>query len=176
MKSINIKGKDYIPVNERLKHFRANYPEYSLVSELIQVTEEHCVVKAQIANPDGVLMASAHAHEEKQGNYINKTSFIENCETSAWGRVLGNFGIGIDTSVASADEVKTATTKKSPAQNKSADDKNLKPSKMKMTAPILESMLKYIEDGKGDTVKENLVKYSMTKPQQTLINEALKGN
>jgi len=36
------------------------------------------------------------------------SSYIENCETSAWGRALANFGIGIDTAVASADEVGNA--------------------------------------------------------------------
>jgi hypothetical protein len=40
MKAINIKGKDYIPVNERLKHFRNHYPDYALVSEIVQATEE----------------------------------------------------------------------------------------------------------------------------------------
>jgi hypothetical protein len=39
---------------------------------------------------------------------VNKTSYIENCETSAWGRALGNLGIGIDASIASAEEVITA--------------------------------------------------------------------
>ena len=42
------------------------------------------------------------------GSFINKTSYVENCETSAWGRALANFGIGLGTSVASADEVANA--------------------------------------------------------------------
>ena len=39
---------------------------------------------------------------------VNKTSYIENCETSAWGRALGNLGIGINESIASAEEVVSA--------------------------------------------------------------------
>ena len=50
----------------------------------------------------------AHAYEKEGSTFINKTSYIENCETSAVGRALGFLGIGIDGSVASADEVKTA--------------------------------------------------------------------
>jgi hypothetical protein len=42
---------------------------------------------------------------------INKTSYIENCETSAWGRALGNLGYGIQTSIASAEEVEMAIAK-----------------------------------------------------------------
>jgi len=167
MKTINIKGKEYIPVNERLKHFRQNYPNYCLVTELVQATEQHCVFKASIVNSDGILMATAHAHETQADGYINKTSFIENCETSAWGRVLGNFGIGIDTSVASADEVKTAVSKKkAPVNPKSSP-------KPKLTAPQLEAMLKAIEDGKGDVVKGKISNYTLTKPQSDLISQAL---
>jgi hypothetical protein len=167
MKTINIKGKEYIPVNERLKHFRQNYPNYCLVTELVQATEQHCVFKASIVNSDGILMATAHAHETQADGYINKTSFIENCETSAWGRVLGNFGIGIDTSVASADEVKTAVSKnKAPVKPKSSP-------KPKLTAPQLEAMLKAIEDGKGDVVKGKISNYTLTKPQSDLISQAL---
>jgi hypothetical protein len=166
MKTINIKGKEYIPVNERLKFFRENYPNYCLVTELIQATEQHCVFKASIVNPDGVLMATAHAHETQADGYINKTSFIENCETSAWGRVLGNFGIGIDTSVASADEVNNAISKPAPT-------KKNKTTKSKLTAPQLEAMLDAIKDGKGDLVRGKLSNYTLTKPQENLIAEAL---
>ena len=52
--------------------------------------------------------ASGHAEERRGSSFINKTSYVENCETSAWGRALGNFGIGLDTSVASYDEVANA--------------------------------------------------------------------
>ena len=107
LKTINIKGKKYVEVNERLKYFRENHPDYSLTTEIIQCTEEHCVIKATICH-GGVEIATGHAHEVKSANFINKTSFVEVCETSAWGRALANLGIGIDTSVASSDEVSNA--------------------------------------------------------------------
>ena len=109
MKTIKIKGKDYIEVNERIKFFRENFPDYSLTSELIEKTPESILIKATIKNQDGVVVATGMAEEIKGTTYINETSYVENCETSAWGRALGNFGIGIDTSVASADEVVNAT-------------------------------------------------------------------
>ena len=36
MKTINIKGKEYVTVNERIKAFRNNYKDYALTSEIIE--------------------------------------------------------------------------------------------------------------------------------------------
>ena len=105
LKTVNIKGKEYVMVNERLKYFRDKYPEHGLVTTIVEITPERVCMEAKILNPDGMILANGHAFEEKQSSYINKTSYIENCETSAWGRALANFGIGIDDSVGSADEV-----------------------------------------------------------------------
>ena len=109
LKTINVKGKPYVPVNERLKYFREHYPEYGLTSEIIKVDESSALIKASITGPHGFIFAQGIAHEIADDGYINKTSHVENCETSAWGRALANFGIGIDASVASADEVIKAT-------------------------------------------------------------------
>lgn len=111
LKTVNIKGKEYVEVNTRIKYFRQNFKDWSLTSELVELTNESVLIKAVIRNPEGRIIASGYAHEEKASSYINKTSFIENCETSAWGRALGNLGIGIDSSVASYEEAKTAIQK-----------------------------------------------------------------
>ena len=108
LKTINIKGKDYVEVNERLKYFRKSYPNFSLETEILQCTDAHCVFKATIKDELGRVLASGHAHEVQSSSYINKSSFVENCETSAWGRALANFGIGIDSSVCSAQELSMA--------------------------------------------------------------------
>ncbi len=108
MKTTDIKGKKYIEVNERLKHFRANYKGYSLLSELVSLEAGVVVFKATVLDNNRNEVATGFAYEKEGSSFINKTSYIENCETSAWGRALGNFGIGIDTSVASADEVGNA--------------------------------------------------------------------
>lgn len=108
LKTVDIKGKPYVEVNERLKYFRENYSDYSLETELISNDNGICLMKAIIKNPDGVIKATGFAYEKENSTFINKTSYIENCETSAWGRALGNFGIGIDTSIASAEEVQNA--------------------------------------------------------------------
>ena len=54
------------------------------------------------------VLGTGTAYEKESSSYINKTSYIENCETSAVGRALGMAGFGIDTSVASFEEVSNA--------------------------------------------------------------------
>ena len=108
MRTITIKEKEYVLVNERIKHFRQNYKNWSLESDIISLDNGVCVIKATIKDENGTVKATGLAYEKENSTFINKTSYIENCETSAWGRALGNLGIGIDTSIASAEEVQNA--------------------------------------------------------------------
>lgn len=101
-----IKGKKYAEVHQRIKAFRMCYPEGAIVTDLKDDHNGRCVVTATVyaEYPDKVL-GTGTAHESEDSSYINKTSYIENCETSAVGRALGMCGFGVDASVASADEV-----------------------------------------------------------------------
>jgi len=110
MKTINIKGKEYITVNERLKHFRTEptFKGWQICEQLVHIDEKEGIFKVTISDTKGVEMASAHSQEYRDSSYINKTSFVENGFTSALGRALGYLGIGIDTSIASANEVQNA--------------------------------------------------------------------
>ena len=110
MKTIDIKGKEYVMVNERIMYFWNEYlngRQGQIVTTLISMEDGICVFKAE-AIVDGILMATGHAYEKEGSTFINKTSYVENCETSALGRCLGLLGIGIDTSIASAEEVQNA--------------------------------------------------------------------
>lgn len=114
MKVTTIKDKPYIEVNERLKYFRSMYPlngkaDWSIESDIQFLKDgQEVLVTVTIKNPAGQVVAKGNAHEVQQSSYINKTSFVENGETSALGRALGFLGIGIDTSIATADEVDNA--------------------------------------------------------------------
>ena len=107
IKTTDIKGKEYAEVNQRIKAFRYLYPEGTIETEMIAYTEESCVFKAVVV-ANGSVLGIGHAREEKASSFINKTSYIENCETSAVGRALAMCGIGIDVSIASAEEVTNA--------------------------------------------------------------------
>src|SRR6056297_1133149 len=106
MKAVNIKGNDYITVNERLKHFRSEdvFTNWAIIETIEKLNDNEGVFKVEILNDHGNIMATAHAQEYRDSSYINKTSFLENGFTSALGRALGYLGIGIDASIATADE------------------------------------------------------------------------
>lgn len=118
MKTVDIKGKAYVEVNERLIEFRTNpkYKGYTLETDIIQLENGICTMKATIKDDASRVIATGYAQEKENSSFINKTSYIENCETSAWGRALGNLGIGIDTSIASAEEVLNAMQNQKPQQ------------------------------------------------------------
>ncbi len=113
-KTTNIRGKQYVEVNERIKFFRQEdqYKNWTISTEITMMESgDECICKCIIADTEQRVIATGHAHEVKSASNINKTSFVENCETSAVGRALAMMSIGIDTSIASANEVKEAIAK-----------------------------------------------------------------
>lgn len=108
IKTTDIKGKDYAEVNQRIKAYRMVYPNGTIRTKLAKLENGICVFMAEVTNNEGDVIATGTAYEKENSTYINKTSYIENCETSAVGRALGMAGFGIDTSVASAEEVQNA--------------------------------------------------------------------
>lgn len=108
LKTIDVKGKNYVQVNERVKAFRMICPNGCISSEIVSLEDGVVTMKATVTDEDGKILGTGFAQEKETSSFINKTSFIENCETSAVGRALGFAGIGIDGSMASADEVANA--------------------------------------------------------------------
>lgn len=108
LKTVNIKGKEYMQVTERVKAFRSICPGGSITTEIISLTDDMVVMKTTIADEDGKVLSTGMAFERPDSTYINKTSFIENCETSAVGRALGWLAIGVDASMCSAEELVNA--------------------------------------------------------------------
>ena len=107
IKTTDIKGKEYAEVNQRIKAFRMIYPTGTIQTEMVSNENGVCIFIAKIYDGES-LLATGTAYEKENSTFINKTSYIENCETSAVGRALGMAGFGIDTSVASAEEVQNA--------------------------------------------------------------------
>lgn len=105
MKTIDIKGKNYITVAERIKAFRSNFKDFRLITEIVEFTSERCIMAAKVIDPSGATVANGHACETPNKNQINRLSILENCETSAIGRALGAFGIGVDEDICTADEM-----------------------------------------------------------------------
>lgn len=106
---IIIHGKKYKTVNYRVAEFRG-HPEtkdWSIETELVHNNPELVVMKATIKNEEGRVIGTGWAEEYRGSSNINKTSALENCETSAIGRALASIGLA-GSEYATANEVSNA--------------------------------------------------------------------
>lgn len=116
-------GKIYVEVCKRIQGFWQLYPNGRILTRWLDLTDAHAVCIAEVYDGE-ILLATGTAREEKGAGFVNKTSYVENAETSAVGRALGNLGIGSVDSVASYDELinaeqtTKAVEKKAKAPNK----------------------------------------------------------
>jgi hypothetical protein len=109
MKVPNFDLNDYVQVNERIEKFYKQYPNGSIQTEIVHNAESQVIIKAYAyRDQDDKRPATGHAMEKEGSSYINKTSHIENCETSAVGRALAMLGFEIKKSIASREEVQNA--------------------------------------------------------------------
>ena len=130
IKTTNIKGKQYAEVHERIKHFRGepNYASLGIYTEVLEwdKDKEEIVIRATIydtKSDNGRILASGIAHERRddKNSFVNKTSYVENAETSAIGRALACMGIGIEDAYASAFEVANAVAQQNANDGKKKD-------------------------------------------------------
>jgi uncharacterized protein (DUF3820 family) len=156
IKTTDIKGKDYAEVNQRIKAFRMVYPEGAIITELLSNENGVCIFRAVVSNDEGKVIGTGTAYEKEDSSFINKTSYIENCETSAVGRALGMCGFGIDVSVASAEEVQNAIQNQEPTKEEALEyviDFGKHKGKKLTEVPK-----EYLEWMLGNTNKERLIK------------------
>lgn len=150
IRTTNIKGKEYAEVNQRIKAFRQVYPTGTIATDMASNVGGICVFRATVGyttdNGEYIVLGTGTAYENEKGSFINKTSYIENCETSAVGRALGMCGFGIDTSVASYEEVANAI------ENQNKEEK---PDKLHIDALIATAKTK------GVTVEQLCKKYKV---------------
>ena len=132
IKPVDIKGKDYAQVNDRIKAFRELCPNGTITTDIIELANGVVTMKATVYDEEGKILGTGLAQEKESSSYINKTSYIENCETSAVGRALGFAGIGVDGSMCSAEELVNAITN----QNKEPEKKQ-KTQKAQSGDPLL---------------------------------------
>lgn len=126
IKTTPIKNKDYAEVNQRVKAFRFLYPAGSITTELVSDDGEKCIFRATVADDEGKVLGTGTAFELKSSSFINKSSYIENCETSAVGRALAWVGLGVDASIASYEEVGNAMENQNKKPEKK-EEKEVKP-------------------------------------------------
>jgi hypothetical protein len=184
IKTTDIKGKEYAEVNQRIKAFRMIYPQGTIKTVLVSNNDGVCIFRAEVyeyekcneaGNYESKLLGTGMAYEKENSTFINKTSYIENCETSAVGRALGMCGFGIDTSVASAEEVKNAMA------NQKKEEKTTVSKDAKITPTQINEISKiYAGENLEKLLKANglekLQEMSMTKASEIIkkVNEKRK--
>jgi hypothetical protein len=155
LKSTDVKGNSYIEVNQRIKAFRMVYPQGFIHTEMTSNENGVCVFSAEVGyyNEDnvGMVLGTGTAYEKESSSFINKTSYIENCETSAVGRALGMCGFGIDVSVASAEEVQNAINNQGEKADPKADPK------------ATDNQISLIEDLYTDAEQEEIIVWAKVK-------------
>jgi hypothetical protein len=121
-KAIDFKGKKYVLVADRVKYFNDTFETGSITTELVSAPESDIViVKATIQPVVGIEQYfTAYSQAVKGEGYINKTSALENAETSSVGRALAFMGIGVLDGIASIDEINKTTYPQTPYQKKAA--------------------------------------------------------
>ena len=172
-KTTNIRGKQYVEVNERIKFFRQEeqYKNWTIATDFPVLDSENCVCKATVCDQSGRIISTGHAHEEKASSNINKTSYVENCETSAIGRALAMLGIGIDTSIASANEVEDAIAK----QQAIIDNPHVQKLAKALDAPVENIMDKAVEYIKSQTDKRKALEQISKKYGEQLSEKQMDG-
>jgi len=103
----NFDLENYVTVAERIAAFRTDFPTGSIITEVLEATEDRVLVRAEVFRDSDDLRPSStgHAEERRADGYVNKTSAIENCESSAAGRALALLNYSVDRSIASREEV-----------------------------------------------------------------------
>jgi len=119
--TVKIHGKEYKTVALRIQEFREKHPDFTIQTELVEANDMLVIVKATIACA-GQVIATGYAEEVRTASKINRTSALENAETSAVGRALAFFGLG-GSEIASADEVANAITQQSSQASKADMEK-----------------------------------------------------
>lgn len=111
-KAIDFKGKKYVLVADRVVYFNEQYKDGSITTELISTPDADTVIIKATVKPNEKQTFTGYSQATWGEGYINKTSALENAETSAVGRALAFMGIGVIESIASIDEIKKTTTTK----------------------------------------------------------------
>jgi hypothetical protein len=107
-----IHKKWYWGVAPRLTAFLTANPTFSVHTELVRLNETEVIFKATVLDSEGVVRASGTACERHESSAINRTSSIENCETSSIGRALACAGWS-GGEFASAEELSNALEQQS---------------------------------------------------------------
>ena len=167
-----VEGKNYAEVAQKVQAFRNLIPGGFITSEIIRFDPGIVYMKSEAGyyeNGQKVILSTGHAFERQDASNVNKTSYIENCETSAVGRALAFIGIGSESSISSVDELKQAIeTQNAIAQGKIPDPTKQDAPANVTTANKLPDAEKTPEPPDFDEPKPNPVQLYLSNERETL--------
>ena len=106
IEKMKLGSKGYAPTNERIIAYRKVYPMGRIETTIEEIRDDYVRTRTVVTDEEDNVIASGTASETNTGkNMVNKTSMLENCETSSVGRALGFAGFGADTAIASAEDM-----------------------------------------------------------------------
>ena len=148
---VNIKGSIYKTVVERLNEMNADTDgKYTLTTKVLEDVNGTVLMKATLTLPERGIF-TGHAFERENAGYINKTSHVENCETSAIGRALASAGYA-GSEFASAEEVANAMKQQ-----------NTKKTETPLTKEQITNLEKAAaEVGMSEVIKDSIKSYKIT--------------
>lgn len=161
----NFNLEEYATVNERIQEFYTRYPDGVVQTDLILNENGTVIFKAYIyKNQEDNKPTIGHAMEKEGSSFINKTSHIENAETSAVGRALAMMGFCIKKSIASREEVENAKLNQDKPKTKSAE-------KWKTITVQDQKSLFILAKNDAKLVKEVLLKYGWTQTKEITLEK-----
>ena len=126
---VKIHGKEYKTVALRVAEFRNEYTikdGWGIVTTLVHHDSDTVIMKAEVVNPSGMVVGTGYAEEKRSASQINRTSAMENSETSSIGRALASVGLAGTGEYASADELANAIYQQGGGGKRAASDKQKK--------------------------------------------------
>ena len=167
MQMTDIKGKDYAEVPQKVAAFRKLFPMGTITTDILSLENGVVVMKA-VASVDGVVLGEGIAYEKEGSSFINRTSYLENCQTSAVGRALSFIGLmGGNESIASYEEVMNAKK-----QQKKMDEDELKAELKKLLMETESDVTKFLSWCSASFQREIKAVDEMYEPE---LKEAIKA-
>lgn len=142
---VQIHGREYETVALRIQKFRASHSDWTLETEIIERSDEAVVMRAKITDATGRLRATGHSEEYRHTSQINRTSALENAETSAIGRALAALGFG-GTEFATANEVQNAMFQQRITPTSGAKD-NISPEEREKVDEVVKQVRDWLSKG-----------------------------
>ena len=165
--TVDIKGKSYTQVSTRINVFRKYFPTASIETLITYNDDIRVIIQTKISLNDRVI-ATGYAEEVRgDGNYINQTSAVENCETSSIGRALSNLGLGgseyassfeVTSAIAKQEQIKQTANQQSYQQQKQYQNQKDFSTLVNAGLQVIDNGEILVVSGDGIFEKKNIIK------------------